>query len=328
MSAPLTAAALPDECRVRQATPEDAAALADLIVRSFRARPVLDPPSTATDETAETVGAALLAGGGVVAETDGQLVAGLLLAHEADVVTLRRVSTDPDFRGHGVASRMVRFAEDHATDLGARVVSLAARVELPGTVGFWRRHGYVQVGHRGQLLDLAKPAPRRLLLPTSASTRALGAGLAELLAAGDLVVLDGSLGAGKTTLTQGLGEALGLTGVSSPTFVIARTHRRSGGPDLVHVDAYRLGDTVEVDDLDLDTDLPSAITVVEWGAGKVEGLSEDRLHLYLDREPTEADGEGSELRVATLRPQGLRWLERVDELAALLDRLRTGTPQP
>ncbi|MGN6088968.1 MAG: tRNA (adenosine(37)-N6)-threonylcarbamoyltransferase complex ATPase subunit type 1 TsaE [Actinomycetales bacterium] len=307
-----------DGITVRRAHAEDAAALAELIVRSFAARPVLDPPSTATDETAETVGAALLAGGGVVAELDGRLVAGLLVAHEADVVTLRRVATDPDFRQHGVASRMVRFAEDHAAELGARVVALAARVELPGTVRFWQRHGYVQTGRRGQLLDLVKPAPRRLLLPTPDATRALGAALARLLRAGDLVILDGSLGAGKTTLTQGLGEALGVAGVSSPTFVVARTHRRAAAPDLVHVDAYRLGGALEVDDLDLDTDLPEAITVVEWGTGKVEGLSEDQLHVTLDREVGGGDGEA---RLAVLRPQGHGWLQRVDQLVHALQPL-------
>ena len=110
-------------------------------------------------------------------------------------------------------------------------------------------------------------------------THAFGVALARLLRAGDLVVLTGDLGAGKTTLTQGIGAGLGVRGpVTSPTFVIARVHPSLvGGPALVHVDAYRLGSTLELDDLDLDTSLVDAVTVIEWGAGLVEQLSEDRL---------------------------------------------------
>src|SRR5579863_7841245 len=101
----------------------------------------------------------------------------------------------------------------------------------------------------------------------SEQMRALGAQLAEVLLPGDLVVLDGPLGAGKTTLVQGIGTGLGVRGpVTSPTFVIARLHPSlRGGPDLVHADAYRLGSWLEVDDLDLDADVDHCVTVVEWG---------------------------------------------------------------
>ncbi|OIH99883.1 tRNA (adenosine(37)-N6)-threonylcarbamoyltransferase complex ATPase subunit type 1 TsaE [Curtobacterium sp. MCBA15_009] len=116
----------------------------------------------------------------------------------------------------------------------------------------------------------------------------LGARLAAVLRAGDLVVLTGPLGAGKTTLTRGLGAALGARGqVSSPTFVLARTHPTSAGPDLVHVDAYRLSDPVELDDLDLDWD--TSIVVVEWGRGMVDGISDS----VLDVEITRATGAGA-----------------------------------
>ena len=111
---------------------------------------------------------------------------------------------------------------------------------------------------------------------------ALGrAGWRGVLAAGDLVVLTGGLGAGKTTLTQGIGEGLGVRGpITSPTFVIARVHPSLvGGPDLVHVDAYRLGGVAELDDLDLDASLDEAVTVVEWGHGLAEGLAEDHLEV-------------------------------------------------
>jgi tRNA threonylcarbamoyladenosine biosynthesis protein TsaE len=115
--------------------------------------------------------------------------------------------------------------------------------------------------------------------------RQLGERLAQLLRAGDLVLLTGDLGAGKTTLTQGIGAGLGVRGpITSPTFVIARVHPSEiGGPPLVHVDAYRLGSIAEVDDLDLDAGLDEAVTVVEWGEGLVEGLSADRLHVHLVR---------------------------------------------
>ncbi|RPE84378.1 tRNA threonylcarbamoyladenosine biosynthesis protein TsaE [Curtobacterium sp. PhB137] len=110
----------------------------------------------------------------------------------------------------------------------------------------------------------------------------LGARLAAVLRAGDLVVLTGPLGAGKTTLTRGLGAALGARGqVSSPTFVLARTHPTNAGPDLVHVDAYRLSDPVELDDLDLDWD--ASIVVVEWGRGMVDGISDSVLDVEITR---------------------------------------------
>jgi tRNA threonylcarbamoyladenosine biosynthesis protein TsaE len=116
---------------------------------------------------------------------------------------------------------------------------------------------------------------------------AFGARLARVLGAGDLVVLTGPLGAGKTTLTRGLGEALGARGqVSSPTFVLARTHPTERGVDLVHVDAYRLSDPLELDDLDLDWD--ASIVVVEWGRGMVDGISENVLDIEIER-PTGAD---------------------------------------
>lgn len=134
--------------------------------------------------------------------------------------------------------------------------------------------------------------PAYAVLADAGATRAFGVELAALLRAGDLVVLTGDLGAGKTTLTQGIGQGLRVRGpITSPTFVIARVHPPlpdpTGaplGPALVHVDAYRLGSSLELDDLDLDTDLAEAVLVVEWGAGLVESLSGDRLHVWLTGE--------------------------------------------
>lgn len=142
-------------------------------------------------------------------------------------------------------------------------------------------------------------------LPTAQHTVALGRRLAVLLRAGDLVLLSGDLGAGKTTLTQGIGAGLGVRGaVTSPTFVIARVHPSlRSGPPLVHVDAYRLGSFAEVEDLDLEASLDESVTVVEWGEGKVEGLADDRLQVTL-RRSTDPDDER---RTAVLRGVGRRW---------------------
>lgn len=142
-------------------------------------------------------------------------------------------------------------------------------------------------------------------LTTHEDTVRFGRTLGELLRAGDLVLLSGPLGAGKTVLTKGIAEGLGVSGrVSSPTFVIARVHPAGErGVPLVHVDAYRLGgDLAQLDDLDLDTDLAAAAVVVEWGEGVAERLSEDHLLVRLER-------EADDTRIAELEPHGA-WTER------------------
>jgi len=151
----------------------------------------------------------------------------------------------------------------------------------------------------------------KLELPTVEDTKALGARLGARLRAGDLVVLTGPLGAGKTALVQGIGAGMAVQGrIASPTFVIARVHPASDpeGPALVHVDAYRLGSLDEVDDLDLDVSAADSVTVVEWGAGLVEQLAEARLEIVLERR------EDTEERVATLVPHGGDWAARLAEL--------------
>ncbi|MGY1708071.1 tRNA (adenosine(37)-N6)-threonylcarbamoyltransferase complex ATPase subunit type 1 TsaE [Geodermatophilus sp. SYSU D00758] len=145
---------------------------------------------------------------------------------------------------------------------------------------------------------------REHLLPAVEDTRALGAELAGLVRAGDLVVLVGPLGAGKTAFTQGLGAALGVgEPVTSPTFVIARVHR-GGRLPLVHVDAYRLGGAADVDDLDLDASAEESVTVVEWGQGLVEQLADEHLEVRLDR-------RDDDVRTAVLVPHGPGWEGRL-----------------
>ncbi len=167
----------------------------------------------------------------------------------------------------------------------------------------WRRLG----AHEVVPEELAVPVP--VPLPDLAATRAAGVRLAAGLQAGDLLVLSGRLGAGKTSLTQGIGQGLGVRGaVTSPTFVLARVHR--GPLPLVHVDAYRLreaGARLDLEDLDLDASLEDGVTVVEWGEGVVEQLSPSRLVVDLARGTgTSPDrDEGRTLRVCA---HGTRWV--------------------
>ncbi len=128
----------------------------------------------------------------------------------------------------------------------------------------------------------------------------LGMAIAKVLRAGDLLLLNGPLGAGKTTLTRGIGEGLGASGtVQSPTFVLARTHRTAAGPKLVHVDAYRLTSAVELDDLDID--FANSIVVVEWARDYVDGIAEHWLQVDINREAED------ESRMVSIFGTGKRW---------------------
>lgn len=143
----------------------------------------------------------------------------------------------------------------------------------------------------------------------------LGATIAAQLRAGDVVLLTGELGAGKTTLTRGLGAALGVRGtVTSPTFVLARTHPRPDGPPLVHVDAYRLRDAAELDDLDLD--FAASIVVIEWGAGLIEHLVDAWLAVTIERPTGAGAPDGDDVDDAPVEPRrvtitgvGERWAD-------------------
>ena len=176
-----------------------------------------------------------------------------------------------------------------------------------------------------------------LTVATAGQMRALGRSLATVLRAGDLVLLSGGLGAGKTTLTKGIGDGLGVRGpITSPTFVIARVHPPVGSapataelrPALVHADAYRLASVLELDDLDLDTDSAAAVTVVEWGEGLAEGLSADRLEIAIETLPVGSadaadpdDLAGDMPRTVRITSVGQRWEGVELPLLGLADRL-------
>ena len=310
---------------VVEAGPEHAAVIVDIIHRSFGARPALDPPTTALDETVESVAETLRTAGGLLVERRG-LPMGAMLFDESrpGQLGLRRVCVDPDIQARGVASAMLGVAEDTAEERGKDGIWLDVREELPETVQFWSRRLYHPVGTQGPFIEFGKTLWLAREVPTPDEMQALAGRLAPLLRAGDLLVLSGDLGAGKTTFTQGLGEALGVRGpITSPTFVLARTHPSLvAGPPLVHVDAYRLGGLGEIDDLDLDSTTEASVTVVEWGDGMAEQLTDSWLHIKIEvRGPrpidplgTPHDGDLGEIaddhdpRVVTIRPHGPRWV--------------------
>jgi tRNA threonylcarbamoyladenosine biosynthesis protein TsaE len=159
----------------------------------------------------------------------------------------------------------------------------------------------------------------RLAVPSADAMRLLGARIGRTCVGGDVVILNGDLGAGKTTLTQGIATGLGIDdAVTSPTFVIARVHQhQAAGPDLVHVDAYRLGSVHELDDLDIDADLERSVVVVEWGTGIAERLSATRIEVSIERPRL----EGEETRMVTVRADG----DRLDQALADVAEQWTGS---
>ena len=300
---------------IRRVGPEAAPAVLRIVRAAFSTRPPLDPPADALGETEESIAAALV-NGGLLASYDGagggaRDVGALILDPQDGTLWLRRVGVVPEVRDHGVATSLV--AEALSAAAACTEVAVLAREELPGTSKFWREHGFVPVAASSPYVELRRPAPRWYDAPDADSMRALGAALAGTVRPGDVVVLSGELGAGKTTFTQGLGAGLEVRGdVTSPTFVISRVHPAlADGPPLVHVDAYRLGGVAELDDLDLDTSLDDAVTVVEWGEGIAEGLADDRVEVRIERalaDATEPVPGGLDPRRVRIAPVGRRWL--------------------
>ena len=202
-------------------------------------------------------------------------------------------------------SRQVTSPDEAVAALAAPGDALDLRVAAPPGASAAEDEAWRALGFRPLVPgELVRPVP--VVLDGPERTRALGSRLAGALRPGDLVVLSGPLGAGKTVLTQGIGQGLGVHGqVTSPTFVLARAHR--GPVPLVHVDAYRLREAgagrVDLDDLDLDAELERGVAVVEWGEGLVEDLAESRLEVRLDRPA----GAPEQLRTAVVVASGPRW---------------------
>jgi tRNA threonylcarbamoyladenosine biosynthesis protein TsaE len=275
------------------ASVDDAPAMVEVIHAAFRARPPLDPPSTAIDETPESLATSLRQGRGIYASVGGRPAGAIVILPEPNgIASLHRVSVHPDFQRHGIAS---------------------ARGEFAALVAFWQHRGYVAAREAPYGVILTKPLPLAIPVSSSEAMQDLGARLADLLRPGDLIIASGDLGAGKTTLAQGIGRGLGSAGpIISPTFVLSRVHASATGrPTLVHVDAYRLSSPVELDDLDLEATAAESVTVVEWGQGIAEGLAPDRLEVDLWA------GTGETDRIVVLRGVGSRW-DGVD-LTALRD---------
>ncbi|TDO87667.1 tRNA (adenosine(37)-N6)-threonylcarbamoyltransferase complex ATPase subunit type 1 TsaE [Enemella evansiae] len=294
----------------------DAAGVVQVIHAAFGARAQVDPPPPALSETAESVAAEIARGTGVVARVDGQL-AGVILLPPPDpgqpgVTRLQRVSVHPAYQRHGVATAMVEAVCELATELGYVRAELFARKEFPQVVGWWRHRGFEIARELEHGYDFARELPLRVVVPDAEAMRALGVRLAAILRPGDLLIATGDLGAGKTTLTQGIGAGLGVTEpVISPTFVLSRVYPTTDGrPELVHVDAYRLGDAAELDDIDLDADTDHSVTVVEWGAGLAEQLADERLEIEIRR----GDDPADETREVWLTGIGPRWVELRESL--------------
>jgi tRNA threonylcarbamoyladenosine biosynthesis protein TsaE len=299
------------EVGVRRVGPEDAAEVLEVVRAAFGVRPPLDPPAAALSETPESLAALLRPCGGLVVSLDGTDVGAVVLDPVGSTMYLRRFGVVPEARGHGIAALLIESAVEAAE--GFDDLTVVAREELPETIAFWERRGFREIRRASPNVELRRPLRTFLYdVPDADTMRALGESLAGQLRAGDLLVLSGELGAGKTTFAQGIGAGLHVRGdVTSPTFVIARVHPPLGsGPALVHVDAYRLGGIDELDDLDLDTQLEDAVTVVEWGEGIAEGLAESRLEVRIIRALAHQD-EHADLdpRRVLMTPIGPRWYE-------------------
>ncbi len=291
---------------IRPVGPEAAADVLTVVLTAFRSRPPLDPPAAALAETEATIAAKLAVHRGLLAYVDGVAVGALLLDPVGPTTYLRRFGVTPAARGHGVAAALIEAAVEAADEV--EDLTVVAREELPGTIEFWERQGFREIRRESPNVELRRPLRTHVVqVPDAEAMRDLGRTLAGQLGNGDLIVLSGGLGAGKTTFTQGLGAGLEVRGdITSPTFVIARVHPSLvAGPDLVHVDAYRLRGLDELDDLDLDTAFDDAVTVVEWGEGLAEGLSESRLEVAIVR-GDEAHDDLDPRRVE-ITPVGPRW---------------------
>jgi tRNA threonylcarbamoyladenosine biosynthesis protein TsaE len=288
---------------IRAATPADASAIRALTYLAYAEHAELAPTPKALSESTEVIAAELAEQGGLLAELDREVVGALRHGIEEDGRRwMRRVAVHPRRRRHGIGTALVRAAVTAGEDAGAPGVHLGVRHALADTRAWYLRLGFRLVREHALWSHLAHPVP--VVLPDAAATRALGERLAGLAREGDLVILAGPLGAGKTTLAQGFGAGLGVPDVvRSPTYTVVDEHH-GGRLRLVHADAYRLGSPDELDDLDLD--LADAVTLVEWGEGRAEVLGSSRLLVRLDR-----PADGPDRRLAALEPQDEDWARRL-----------------
>nr|WP_324603131.1 tRNA (adenosine(37)-N6)-threonylcarbamoyltransferase complex ATPase subunit type 1 TsaE [Acidipropionibacterium acidipropionici] len=244
----------------------------------------------------------------VAADQDDRTVGVLRLADVDGHAAVLAVLVAADVVHVPVEVALVEGAAQLATDLGSPDLRVKPWSTHPGDrsefLATLREHGF-----RADGADLARRLPVRVVVPTADAMRDLGRTLTTILEPGDVVVASGDLGAGKTTLAQGIGAGLQVEGpVISPTFVLVRRHAGTGGrPGFVHVDAYRLGSLAELVDLDLDETMDESITLVEWGAGIAEELERSYLSLDIRRSGDPAD----DTRIVYLEPVGPRW-EAVD----------------
>lgn len=242
---------------------------------------------------------------GMVAEIDGEQVAEAVVRVGARLARVLSLSVADGHRGEGIGTALLNCIAELLAAGGVRELSVEAD---PAQASWWRGNGF----HAADGV-LRRPLPVLIEAPTADAMRALGERIAPLLRAGDVIIATGDLGAGKTTLTQGIGAGLGVAGpVISPTFVLSRVHPSTvGGPGLVHVDAYRLGSFDELEDLDLEASLADSVTLIEWGGGLAEGLADDRLEIDI-RRGLDVDDENRLVFVTGIGP---RWAG--DELEAL-----------
>jgi tRNA threonylcarbamoyladenosine biosynthesis protein TsaE len=297
---------------VRRAEVADAAVVHAITQQAFAELAGANPPSAVLAEHESDVVTDLAASPGLIAELGGVPVAALRTAPEPDAPKqlrrVRRVSVAPAGRGHRLASTLLEAAAVEAAADGFTALRAAVRAALRHNHAIYDALGWAVVTGDEHWLSYGLPLPRGVA--DAESMHELGRRLADQLLPGDLVVLSGLLGAGKTVVAQGIGAGLGITErITSPTFVLVREHA-GGRLPLVHVDAYRLGSLAELDDLDLDTSVPDAVTVVEWGSGLVEPLADGHLLVSIDR----SDEAGNELRQVTLRAVGKAWAGRQEGL--------------
>jgi tRNA threonylcarbamoyladenosine biosynthesis protein TsaE len=293
----------------RLATSGDAAQIRSVTHAAFGMGPPLEPPSGAASETVDQVRTDLNETTAVVGELDGNVVAALRIRRDGAAIWLRRVAVAPSVWRHAVGSRLVSWTHAYlAETTDVDELRVGVRTARPGARRFWKKQGYAPSTSHGYWQELRRDPPYAGVVSTADAMREIGTRLAALLQPGDLVIAIGGLGAGKTTLAQGIGAGLGVAGaVTSPTFVLARQHRPGGGQGVpfLHVDTYRLGSVAdplaEVDGLDLDTGLDESVTFVEWGEGLVEQLTANRVEVRLRADAT------TESRTVTVDALGPRW---------------------